>query len=148
MARQKRAIVDRLAEFIDISAETGCWLWTGSVQAGRGAGYGRLTVDGGRKLAHRVSYEHLVEPIPAGLQLDHLCTVRNCINPDHLEPVTQQENLRRSPCHISVLNAAKTHCAQGHEYTPENTYIWVGKGKTQRNCRSCNSAYSAKRRGD
>jgi len=67
-----------------------CWLWTGPLNPG---GYG---TNGGR-LAHRVVYERLIGQIPAGLTLDHLCRVRNCVNPQHLEPVTIAENLRRRP---------------------------------------------------
>ena len=145
MTKQKRSVIDRLADQIDIS-DSGCWLWTGSIQGGKGAGYGRLNIDYKRKLAHRVSYEHLVEPIPEGLQLDHLCRVRNCVNPDHLEPVTPSENIRRSPIHISVRLKAKTHCVHGHEYTPENTYRFTTRGKTQRACRACAKArYAAKK---
>ena len=77
---------------------TGCWLWTGATTPG---GYGRLTVgsqiDGTRRQvrAHRRSYERLVGPIPDGLDLDHLCRTPGCVNPEHLEPVTRRENIRR-----------------------------------------------------
>jgi hypothetical protein len=70
------------------------------------------------------------------LHLDHLCRVRHCVNPEHLEPVTPGENTRRSPIHISVIRAARTHCKQGHEFTPENTYRH-GPGLRWRSCRAC-----------
>ena len=85
--------------------------------------------------AHRVVYEHFHGPIPVGLQLDHLCRVHNCVNPDHLEPVTSKENLHRGDTH-AARNAAKTHCPKQHEYTPANTYVYQGK----RLCRECRRA--------
>lgn len=112
---------DRLLARIVVD-ESGCWIWHGHCDR---HGYGRC----GRGLAHRASYETFVGEIPAGLQLDHLCRVRNCVNPEHLEPVTMLENIRRG------FNANKTHCIHGHEFTPENTYR---KPKTTaRNCRAC-----------
>lgn len=82
-----------------------CWEWVGNTTA---AGYGSLSVNGRATLAHRFAYELLRGPIPPGLQIDHLCRNRNCVNPEHLEPVTQQENLRRGE------NGTKTHCKHGH----------------------------------
>ncbi len=70
-----------------------CWRWTAHLD--RKTGYGRLLVDGGMVGAHRIAYQLLVGPIPEGLDLDHLCRNKACVNPDHLEPVTQQENIRR-----------------------------------------------------
>lgn len=71
-----------------------CWTWTGYTEAK--SGYGRLSFGGARSYAHRVAYELAVGPIPEGLDLDHLCRVRNCVNPTHLEPVTRGENVRRA----------------------------------------------------
>ena len=82
-------------------------------------------------LAHRVAYELQVGPIPVGLQLDHLCRVRSCVNPAHLEPVTSAENTRRG------LRAMKTHCPQGHPYAGENLLI---RPTGQRRCRTCHLA--------
>ena len=108
-----------------------CWLWT----AGCGSdGYGRLYVAGRHVLAHRFAYELLVGPIPEGLQIDHLCRVRLCVNPAHMEPVTQQENIRRGESGRWQL--AKTHCPQGHPYDTENTNLYRG----MRYCRSCGRA--------
>lgn len=71
----------------------GCWVFLGATQT---RGYGSVAIGGGRSgLAHRVAYEALVGPIPAGLTLDHLCEVKRCVNPTHLEPVTRAENVRR-----------------------------------------------------
>jgi hypothetical protein len=105
-----------------IEDAAGCWIWQGRIDY---KGYGRR----GDDLAHRLSYQQHVGPIPAGLQLDHLCRVRACVNPTHLEPVTNAENQRRSP----LVNSAKTHCPKGHPYDEENTYRW----RKARHCRSC-----------
>jgi len=93
--------------------EAGCWNWTGALNS---AGYGHVGRDGGVRRTHRVAYELLVGPIPEGLHLDHLCRNRACCNPEHLEPVTNAENIRRAA-------AAKTHCKNGHPYTAENVYV-------------------------
>lgn len=125
-----------------VPAWGGCIIWTGSTSEG----YGRIGDSGANKQTHRVVYETLIGPIPAGLQLDHLCHTesatcaggvqclhRRCVNPLHLEPVTVPENNRRSLNPINK-NILKTHCAQGHEYTKENTY----RASTgQRVCREC-----------
>lgn len=106
---------------VERSDDNSCWLWTGYVLRG----YGRFESTG----AHRVAYELLVAPIPPGLHLDHLCRVTRCVNPSHLEPVTQAENNRRA-------SAAQTHCKRGHEFTPENTYRIPGR-PSPRTCREC-----------
>jgi len=94
-----------------------CWLWTASKTR---RGYGQVSI--GRKLrsVHQVAWELLVGPPPVGLELDHLCHIRHCVNPDHLEWVTHRENLMRSD-NLVAQNARKTHCVNGHEFTPENT---------------------------
>jgi HNH endonuclease len=102
-------------------SESGCWEWT----AAKTVGYGRFADKGRTLLAHRVAYELLIGPIPEGLQIDHLCRNPSCVNPAHLEPVTSRENLLRGVGE-PARNAAKTHCPQGHEYSPENTYAYRG----------------------
>lgn len=113
-----------------------CWEWVGALDQD---GYGIYTPGTGARArrAHRLSYEHFVGGIPTGRTLDHLCRVRSCVNPEHLEPVTNAENIRRGL--TGIHNAVKTHCANGHEYTPENTYIrtYTHNGRTHRICRTC-----------
>jgi hypothetical protein len=118
---------ERIARRIDASGD--CWMWLGPTERG---GYGMVTFKGRGAIAHRVTYELLVGPIPEGLYLDHLCRVRACVNPAHLEPVTQAENNRRA-------GLAKTHCINGHEYTPENTYR---RPRGVRECRTCRALAS------
>lgn len=108
-----------------------CWIWHAATNGG---GYGAVKIAGKMEPAHRVVYEILVGPIPDGLHLDHLCRRRRCVRPDHLEPVTNGENLRRGNG-WSGINARKTECAQGHPYNEENTRIRSrGSG---RDCRAC-----------
>lgn len=110
-----------------------CWLWAGSISQ---KGYGTLRVDGKNKLAHRVLYEAWVAPIPEGLEPDHLCEVKACINPDHIEPVTHQENIRRG-----MAKKTQTHCKNGHLFKPETTWVTINKyGTKQRTCWICNKA--------
>lgn len=120
-----------------ILSPDGCWLWTAS-QNGKGYGIFQptTTVSIG---AHRFAYEIFVGPIPKGLYLDHLCRVRNCVNPAHLEPVTNRENLRRG-----LRGDLRTHCSNGHEMTAENTNTMTTKQGTVRKCRACISSYNAK----
>lgn len=117
-----------------------CWLWTGYKNSG---GYGLFAMQGKREGAHRVSYGLHKGPIPPGLVIDHLCRVRGCVNPAHLEAVTAAENLRRqyrdnaanrNEGMITVRNARKVACNQGHPFTKENTYITP---KMERACRQC-----------
>ena len=114
-----------------------CWLWTGSL---RRSGYGNVMswIDGKNYCmsAHKYFYLLLVGPVPEGLELDHLCQNRSCVNPKHLEPVTHSENIRRSPAAryaVSRSQSAKTHCPSGHPYSEENTY----RNKGRRYCRVC-----------
>jgi hypothetical protein len=95
-----------------------CWLWTGSINH---KGYGTFHVARKTRGAHRVSYEMFVGPIPDGLEIDHLCRVRTCVNPDHLEAVTHHENLMRSEG-ITAQAARQQQCVNGHSFTPENIY--------------------------
>lgn len=115
---------------VEINEETGCWEWVASKQLG---GYGKFRVGGKHVLAHRFSWEMLRGPIPTGLQIDHLCRVRACVNPSHMEPVSPRANVLRGDT-IVATNAAKTECLRGHPFDEENTYPIPSGG---RSCREC-----------
>ena len=129
----RRPIASRILDRLDTSDPEACWPWPGATN---GVGYGvigRGGKTGSNTYVHRVMYEHLVGPIPAGLVLDHLCRNRICANPKHLQPVTHRTNLLRGEG-ISGTNARKTHCPQGHLYDIENTYTYPDGS---RRCRAC-----------
>lgn len=112
-----------------------CWEWQGNLSP---QGYGRLWHDGEKRQTHRLMYELFKGPVPDGLMVDHLCRNRKCCRPDHLEAVTNRENMRRGLRGV-LLNA----CPQGHEYTPENTaYRPPHTGRDNRGpsryCKECN----------
>ena len=119
-----------------------CWRWKGPKnQYGYGViGVGRRTQ--GTMLAHRLAYMLTKGEIPEGLTLDHLCRVRDCVNPEHLEPVTRKENNRRGNG-FSGRNAQKTHCKNGHPLSGDNLIV---RASGMRNCRTCIREYGKKRR--
>lgn len=104
-----------------------CAEWRGSQT---GQGYGRFHFNGRLVQAHRWAYEEAYGPIAQGLHLDHLCCNPSCVNPKHLEPVTNHENAKRGA-------ALVTHCPRGHEYTPSNTSVQVRGNGTSRKCKEC-----------
>jgi hypothetical protein len=115
---------------VDKTPASGCWVWCGSRY---GNGYGRIRGAGlNGALAHRVAWELWRGPIPDGLVIDHLCKNRECVNPDHLEPVTQRENVMRSDS-LWAEQAKRTHCPDGHSYDEANTAVRNGS----RHCREC-----------
>lgn len=128
--------IKRLADSYGIDEETGCWLWLSDAQLR--AGYGRFYFDGRRHQAHRFVYELLVGSVPEGMELDHLCRIRRCVNPAHLEPVTGRVNILRgvSP---SAVNAAKSHCSRGHELTGDNLVASFLQQTGGRRCRICDN---------
>lgn len=135
-------IADRFWSKVRFGDWCDCWEWTASLDRD---GYGRISAGGtGRSplAAHRVAYELLVGPIPEGMEIDHLCRNRACVNPLHLEAVTAKVNVERSAL------AAKTHCKRGHSYTPENT-AWrkpsAARPHGYRVCRTCRTDSDARR---
>ncbi len=121
---------DRLLSKIELS-DDGCWLWTAHRDV---VGYGRLRVGPTSKPAHNLVYEVFVGAVPEGLELDHLCRNRGCVNPEHLEPVTHRENVLRGASPIAAA-AAQTHCLRGHALSGDNVYIIPSSGSRQ--CRTC-----------
>ena len=123
MARPRENETERFWRYAEKDSSSGCWLWKGSLTRD---GYGIFHVrinENGRKYqrAHRWAYDNFVGLIPDGLTIDHLCRVRNCVNPDHLEVVTGKENTLRGEA-VSSINSRKTHCINGHELIGENIY--------------------------
>ena len=130
-----------------VAANAGCIVWTASTNKD---GYGKLNISQRTHAAHRLAYELMVGPVPQGLRLDHLCHTqdttcsggplcihRRCINPHHLEPVTDRANILRGRSKAAA-NVVKTHCPRGHAYDLANTRI-DKNGK--RHCRACRAYY-------
>lgn len=119
-----------------------CWQWTGKLEKG----YGRIVYKNRQRMAHVAAYEAFVGPVPNGLELDHLCRNRGCVKPSHLEPVTKRENSRRGMSAWGI-NARKTHCKRGHEFTDSNTRRKkLSSGLVVRLCRECSNAADRERR--
>lgn len=124
-SRRSRPASVRFWEKVDTGGD--CWLWTASVDM---AGYGQFGVAAGQIVkAYRWAWEQENGPVPTGMHLDHLCRVRRCVRPSHLEPVTQRENLLRGETFVAA-NVRKTHCPRGHAYDMVNA-------RGDRCCRTC-----------
>ena len=132
-------IIERLISKVDWKSEGSCWDWLGTINE---YGYPKISIENHPRRAHRISYEAFIGPIPKGLDLDHLCRNRKCINPKHLEPVTRKENLNRSPITFwrggqttAKIKKSRTHCKHGHEWSEENTYIHTYGWRVCRECK-------------
>lgn len=114
-----------------IQHQNNCWIWTGAKENN---GYGQFNLNQKTRIAHRLSYELFIGDIPNGKELDHLCKNRSCVNPDHLEPVTHKENIRRGSTgkHQNHHNKFKTQCPRGHNYSGVNK-------KGSRICKICDN---------
>lgn len=121
--------MDKFWSKVNKTAE--CWEWAACKMP---TGYGKLKYKGQDWLAHRLSYTLLIGPIKEGLTVDHLCRNRSCVNPDHMELVSQGENTLRG-LSVSGINSRKTHCSKGHEYGGEN--LIVARKTSHRRCRTC-----------
>lgn len=124
--RARSRFMVRIRYEVHVPALGPCWMWQGYTDPN---GYGRATYQGKRDYTHRIAFFMAGKEIPEGKELDHLCRVRGCCNPKHLEPVTHQVNCARSPIHVffhpelrSTFNQPATHCKQGHALTPDNRH--------------------------
>lgn len=121
---------------VRVDASGDCWQWVGRYVP---AGYGML----GNEFAHRLAWVLFVGPIPDDMVVDHMCRNRGCVNPDHLQVVTQATNLAQSP----ATTAGRHRCRNGHPFTSENTYVInCGDGSVRRKCRTCQLRSMAKQR--
>jgi len=129
----KKTPEQRFFSKIKINEKTGCWMWQGGTSDG---GYGRFWLNGRYELPHRFIYELFIDNIPDGLNIDHLCGNPGCVNPHHLEPVTQKENINRGRTGevARQTQLSKTHCPQGHPYNGDN--LWISK-RGGRQCNIC-----------
>ena len=122
----QRSVHDRFWAKANGSGVDTCWKWTSAFCR---QGYGMFWMFGGGRLAHRVAYELMIGEIPEGLDLDHLCHQRDCVNPWHLEPVTRRVNVRRG----EACRSTNTECANGHPWTEETKTLHHGSIE----CRIC-----------
>lgn len=129
-----------------VSRSPSCWLWTAAKNS---RGYGSFGYDGRTHLAHRIAYQLANGDIPADREINHICGVKSCVNPAHLEAVTAAENIRHArdtglfaPSELSRLNSSKVMCRNGHAYSDANTYVTP---KGHRVCRECKRASDRRR---
>lgn len=131
----KRSLLERLLTKFAVNPDTLCWEWTGAKYR---SGYGSIGCEDrrGSMYAHRAMYEALVGEIPESHQVDHLCFNKACVNTDHLEPVTPQENVRRAAHRMR----RDDHCRNGHPRTEESTYMPPDGARECAICKRHNSA--------
>lgn len=128
--RSNKTLIERILDKVKFDYHTGCWIWTGGKTR---EGYGQIKATRSRKSlrVHRVTYEEFIEKIPEGLNLDHfVCDNPSCVNPTHVRPATQRENVYRSKG-ICAKNLSKTHCPNGHKYD------WIDPQNNGRRCKKC-----------
>lgn len=139
---KRRPVADRFWAKVSGGDFSDCWNWSGA--RSQRTGYGTFKVElGAYVLPHRFAYEQLRADIPVGLQIDHLCRNRACVNPWHMEPVTARVNVRRSHG-VAAANARRTHCVNGHPFDNRNTGLDAKRGK--RWCRTCHALRERSRR--
>lgn len=134
--------MDKILNRRVIDPNTGCWNIPYAINPG---GYSQWRSPSRASIqeafTHRFTYRFLKGPIPDGLHIDHLCRNRACANPDHMEPVTCAVNVLRGEG-LCAQNARRSHCSNGHEFTPENTQMVLrSNGKQYRRCATCRKEY-------
>lgn len=144
MGQPQLSVAERFWSKVGTPTADDCWPWTGLLTKD---GYGVFS-HGASSNAHRWAYTNAKGSIPVGLEIDHLCRVRNCVNPNHLEAVTHKENIHRGT--VGYLSGwGATHCPHGHEYTQANTlYNMSPRGTRHRKCRVCYLATQARMRAN
>lgn len=137
---QEKAVKDFWAR-TDKQGADDCWEWTGARYL---KGYGYFLIQGKQQRAHRFSYELHAGPIPGGLVIDHLCRNKRCVNPAHLEVVTNKENVLRGTS-FAAQNSQKTHCPKGHPYSGDNLMLPARGGRLCRTCKNQNRVENRRR---
>lgn len=132
--------IEKVLQRVEAVTESGCMIWMGALND---KGYGLVYRNERSLRVHRLVYSYFKGAIPAGLGLDHLCRVRCCVNPDHLEPVTQRVNVLRG-VGISAIRARRTHCIYGHPLIDENLRV---SRTNQRICVTCRDRRNLARYG-
>lgn len=127
LPNMKKDAIQRFVAMIEYDVISGCWIWKGN----KANGYGKFKLNSKDLRAHRLAYLYWKGEIPNGPVLDHLCRNSACVNPDHLEPVTQKQNINRGRNYLREL----THCKNGHEFTKENTYVTPTRNRVCKPCR-------------
>ena len=135
MIYRRKNIISRFFQYVSIKEDGGCWLWVGSLSSN---GYGKF------KTRYRFCYEIFKGEIGPGLQLDHLCRTRSCVNPDHLEPVSSRENIRRGENHVAKIMQS-VFCKRGHYLCKDNL---IKTMRNYRRCKTCNNIYQMKESKD
>ena len=152
MAKERGTVEERFWRHVCAEPNSGCWLWTATLNQ---KGYGRFWFRERLDSAHRAAWILYRGEIPEGMELDHKCRVRSCVNPAHLEVFSHRENYVRGmgPELLVLRQLSKTHCPQGHEYTPENTYRQPNGARICRVCRDArdrerilNGSWAARKR--
>lgn len=131
--------LDKFLDYCVPEPNSGCWLW---LRSRLPRGYGVFCADGRTYRAHRWSYERFIGPVPLGLVLDHKCRTPSCVNPEHLEAVTQRENILRGTA-PAARQARQTHCIHGHLLSSDNTYL---NPDGRRQCKACRRRIDRRRR--
>lgn len=125
----------------NIRINNNCWMWNGAKDKD---GYGTFCYNTKKEKVHRISYKLWMGELDPTLTIDHLCNIRSCCNPTHLQQVTIKRNVLRSNG-LTAINKRKTHCIHGHPFSPQNTYLYRG---THRQCKTCQHLIYLKRRNN